>query len=128
VYGILYSTYDDSLRSKLVAEKEYQEMTSNKSFSAMKLYKMMRKICNGSVSMIGEDMLGNLMESLYNFLLIRGNDYNYLPKYLKVVEHRYNVLKELEFDLATDNLRDNFMAELMNQGQLKSQLYERLLR
>ena len=80
----------------------------------MTLYRLIRKICNGSTSVLGRDVLGNLIESLYKLLLVKGKDYESLPKYFEMVNHRYSILKELEFDLVMDNLRDNFIAELLN--------------
>ena len=80
----------------------------------MTLHKLVKKICNGSTSTVEEDALGKIMEFPHNFLLVRGNDYESLPKYLKAVNHRCSMLKESGFDLATDNLRDDFMAELLS--------------
>ena len=64
--------------------------------------------------MVAEDILGNLMESLYIFLMTKGNDYKSLPKYLNVVEYRYNIPQEYGFNLAIDYLRDDFMVELLS--------------
>jgi len=127
VYGILYSLCHVSLRNKLEVDSGYQKMVSTKRFNAIVLYQRMRKICNGSTSVVGEDVLGNLMESLYNFLLIKGDDHESLWHYRETLAHRYSILKESGFDLATDNLRDECMDELLSRGRSESMLYKRLL-
>ena len=76
--------------------------------------------------MVIRDILGNWLESLYLVLLIRGNDYNSLSKYLEVSKYRFEVLKEAKFDVASKDLHDRYMEELDNQGQLLSNLYLKL--
>jgi len=102
-------------------------MVSQERFDSKTLHRLIRKICNGSTSVVGEDVLGNLMESLYSFLMIRGDDYDSLPKYLEVLEHRYCIPKESVFDVVTDSLRDAYLDELLKRGQSKSQLDRHLL-
>ena len=93
----------------------------------MTLRKLVRKICNGSTSSVGEDALGNLMESSCNFFFARGNDYESLLKYLEMENHRCSMLTESGFYLATDNLRYHFMVELLSRGQSESLLHGILL-
>jgi len=127
VYETMYSMCHESVRGRLVADVDYHLMVSKRRYNSMTLYKLIRKICNGSMSVVSGDVLGNLMESLYTLLMVRGEDYESFPKYFEVVNHRYNILKESGFDLATDNLRDTLMVELSNRGQSESQMYKRLM-
>ena len=53
VYGVMYSMCRDSLRSHLIVEPDYQSMVSQKRFNSMTLCRLVRKICNGSTSMVG---------------------------------------------------------------------------
>ena len=77
----------------------------------LKKAELVKKNCNGSASVVANDVIGNLMESLYNYMLIKGDDYQTLPKYLEATEHRYEVLKETGFSLASESLRDAYMEE-----------------
>jgi len=123
---MIYSMCHDSVRGRLSAEVDYQSIISQRRYNSMMLYRFIQRICNGSTSVIGEDVIGNMMESLYNFLMVRGEDYESVPKYFEVVNHRYTILKESGFDLATDSLRDTLIVELSNRGQSESHFYKRL--
>ena len=82
VYGTLHSICGLSLRNRLETEPEYLEMVKAKRYCSMKLLDLVKKICNGSTYVIVDDVVGNLIESLYNVMLIRGDDFNSLPRYL----------------------------------------------
>ena len=47
----------------------------------MVLYKLVHKICDGLLTTVVSDVLSNLIESLCNFILIRGEDYQLLLTY-----------------------------------------------
>jgi len=123
VYGILYSLYHTSLHDWLEIDTEYQKMVSKKRYNTMILYRLIRKIYNRSTSVVSKDILGNLVESLYNLLMTRGEDYESFIEYFEMLKHRYNILKELGFGLAMESLRDTCMTKLLSCGQSKSQLY-----
>jgi len=111
----------------LEAEVEYQEMTKDRIYCTMKLYSLARKISNGSANVVVEDMLGSMLESMYSMMMIRGDEYETLPKYLEATEHRFQVAKECNLDMTNEGLRDAFMNELHGRGQDKSLVYKQLL-
>ena len=83
VYGTLFPLCEVSLRSRLEAEPECQKMVKTKRYCAMKLYELARKNYNGSTHVVVDDVVGNILEALYNVLLITGDDFQSLPKYLE---------------------------------------------
>ena len=64
----------------------------------MKLHQLVRKNCNGSTYMVVDDVIGNFLEVMYNVLLIRGDNFKSLPKYLEVANLKFfnNMIGELE--------------------------------
>ena len=67
--------------------------------------------------MVVEDVVGNMLESLCNVFLIRGDDYSTLPKYHEAAQHRFEVLEEAGFDMTSPKFRDDCMNELKDRGQ-----------
>ena len=121
--GTLHAICDMGLRNRLEAEASYQDMIKTKRYCAMQLLGLVRKICNGSTYVVVDDVVGSLIESLHNALLIRGDDFNSLPKYLEVSEHRYAVLDGAGFEIANAKFRDSYMEEQINRGQDLSKTY-----
>ena len=117
VYGTLHSICGLSLRNRLETEPEHQEMVKSKRYCAMKLLNLVKKIYNGSTYVIVGDAVGNLIESLYNVMLIRGDDFKSLPKCLEASEHRHSALVGAGFDIVNPKFRDSYMEELVNRGQ-----------
>ena len=74
VHGLLNLLCHVILQNKLEVDTEYQMMESTNGHDAMVLYQLIKNICNGSVSVVVEDVLGNLIEDLHNFTLIRGDE------------------------------------------------------
>ena len=64
-----------------------------------------------------EDVIGNLIEDLFNFSLIRGEEYESLPKHLQAYEKNFEVLSGGGFDVAITNVRDLHLNELISLGQ-----------
>ena len=75
-----------TLRNRLEAEPDYQDIIKNEGYNVMTLHKLVKKICNGSSAVMVNDVLGNILESMYNCMLIRGDDYPTLAKYLEATK------------------------------------------
>ena len=101
-------------------------MEEKNRWDAMKLYKLVKKNCNGSTVVVVDDVIGNLIEGIFNFVLIRGDDYDALPQYLKAYEHKYEVLCKAGYGLGNDKLRDLHMGELTSRGKEDSKVYKAL--
>ena len=55
----------------------------------MKLHGLARKICNVSVYIVVEDVLGSMLELIFSMIMIRGDACKSLAKYLEAIEHCY---------------------------------------
>ena len=88
------------------------------------LYKLIEKLCNRSKAIVDGDIMGNLIESLYNFLLIGDDNYDCLVDYHEASEHRYRVLKNTGFDFVEDSLRNAYITELLSHKKSKLVLYK----
>jgi len=82
-YGDLFSICDVTLRNRLEAEPEYMGMVEDGGYNVMILHKLVRKICNGSATVVVDDVTGNMLKAMYNFMLIKGDNYLTLAKYLE---------------------------------------------
>ena len=127
MYGTFYSLCELSLRNRLEAEPEYEAMHKSKRYCAMKLLGLIKKICNGSTRVVVDDVVGNLLESLFNAVWIRGDDFPSLPKYIEALDHRYSVLEEVGFNVTNKRFRDILMNELLDRRQQNIQIYWDLL-
>ena len=67
VYGVLHGLCDAGLQNRIEAEPDYQAMVKKSRFCAIKLHGLVKKICNGSIVVIVEDVIGNAIEALFNF-------------------------------------------------------------
>ena len=127
VHRILCGLCDIGLQSRLEAEPEYQDMEKKNRYNAMKLYELVKKNCNGSTVVVVDDVIGNLIEGLYNFVLMCGKEYDALPRYLQAFEHKYEVLSGASFNMANAVARDLHIEELVNRNQTNGKVYKSLL-
>ena len=67
-----------------------------------------------------EDVIGNLIEAIFNFALIRVEGYESLSKYLQSYECKFELLSGGGFDVADTKLRDPRLNELIIRGQENS--------
>ena len=101
-------------------------MVSKNWHYAMVLHQLIKRICNGSTSVVVEDFLGNIIEALCNFTLIQGDEYDTLPNHIEAYQNRFKVLKMAGFDMATLELRDIYVDELRSRKRDSSELYEKI--
>ena len=127
VCGLLCSLFHVSLQNKLEIEADYQLMVARKRHNSMMLHQLIKKMCNGSTSVVVEEVLGNLVEALHNFVLIRGEEHDTLPKCMESSQNRYEVLKMAGFEMVTEELRDTCMQELRSRGKCGTTLHAQLL-
>ena len=127
VHGILYGLCNIGLQSRLEAEPKYQNMEKKNRCNVMKLCELVKKNCNGSAVVVVDDVIGNLIEGLCNFVLMRGEEYDALPRYLQAFEHKYEVLKGAGFNMANAVARDLHMDELVSRDQTHRKVCKSLL-
>ena len=74
--GILFGVCETSLQNRIEAELDYQEMVKKNILCTIKLHNLVRKDCNILTVVVVEDIIGNLIEALFNFSLSRGEDFD----------------------------------------------------
>ena len=124
--GILHAMCGMCLKGRLEDELERQKMYKTKRFCAIKLHDIVKNVCNSSTHVVVDDVVGNMLESLNNVCIIRGNDFRLLPKCLDSTQHRFEVLEEAVFDMASPKFRDECMDEFDNRGQSKCKVHQAL--
>lgn len=115
------------MQNQIEAEPEYQMMIKKNRFCTLKLCKLIKKIVNGSTVVIVEDVIGNMIEALFNFALIRGEEYEGLPQCLQAFHHRFKALADSGFSIAHDQLRDKHIGELQSRGQSNTEACKALI-
>ena len=83
----------------------------------MKLHMLVKKTCNGSTCVVAYDVVGNMLESMCNVFLIRGDYYSTLPNYHETTQHRFCELEEALFYIACLKFRDAYANELKDRGK-----------
>ena len=76
-----------SLSNFLEDDLEYQTIVFQNRFMEMVLHKLIKKISNGSASVVIEDVTEILIDALCSHVLIRGDDYSSLLKCLDMSSH-----------------------------------------
>ena len=100
-------------------------MVKSNWYKAIKLYKLVQKNYNGSTSIVVEDVLGNIVESLYNLVLIRRDNYTSLLIYLEVSKYRTEVLEELGFNIVGSELWNKYINKLDNHSLTSRDIYRK---
>ena len=77
---IVHSACHNIIKSHLEADTEYQNMITSNLNNTIALCQLVKKTCNGLTCVVVDDALGNVVESLHNFILIRGEEYLSSPK------------------------------------------------
>ena len=95
MYSILFRICDINLQNRIEVEPKYQEMAKRNRYFSLKLYALIKRICNESTAAAGEDSDRNMTEALFNFILVRGEEYNSSPEYIKAYQHKKNARLEL---------------------------------
>ena len=101
-------------------------MVASNRFNMLILYKLVKKNYNSSTIVVVDDVVDNFIESLYNYILIKDNDFESLPKYLEASEYWFQILKEIGFSIATDSLRNSYIVEMLSYSQEDSEVYFKL--
>ena len=78
----------------------------------MKLYSLVKKNCNGLTYIVLDNVVINLLELVYNVLLIYRDDYSFLPRYLEATKYCYKILEEAGFEIANPKFHNTFIEEL----------------
>lgn len=124
-YSILWGLCHVSLQNKTQAHPDFDAMEDG---DVGELFQMLSNICNGCTTGTTEDTILNIMDALYNWLFIKGDDFLTLSEYMEGFENSYDVTERAGFNIANIGLRDLYMMELENQGHEAGATYTSLNR
>ena len=105
----------------MLSDKDYQVMKDN---DGGEMYRTITKIMN-SVAAVQNPIRASI-ESLFNLLFIRGDQYDSLAEYYQTFENRRMTAECLGTLFASDGLRDLVIAEYISKKQTTSEVYTRL--
>ena len=77
-YLFLYLICHISFYNYLEVESNYQAITLKKICNTLVLYKLIKKIYSSLTSMVVEDVIENITEVLYSFILIQEDNYIFI--------------------------------------------------
>ena len=92
-YSVLWGLCTGSLHNIIKRDADFIAM---KAGDVMILYKVIQRICHGSTH--HNDCLRAAMEAVYNFHLIKGDDYTDGTQYLEAFEKRYDIMEKTGCD------------------------------
>ena len=75
------------------------------------MYYLIRKLCSRSISVITDNIVGNILEVLFNYLYNHRENSKSLLKFIEYLDHKLKVLKTIGFKFVicksyTINLRN----------------------
>ena len=119
---LLWSHCDITIRNKMQSDKDFQVMKDN---DGGEIYRIITKIMNGVAAV--QNPIRASIESLFNLLFIRGDQYDSLSEYYQTFENRRMTAETLGTMFASEALRDLVIEEYNTKKQTTSDVYKRLL-
>ena len=89
--SVLHATCHTIIRDRLEIEVEYQTTVHKEGNNAAILCDLTMKICNTSTTLMVEDMVGNIVDSLFHFLHVHSEDYESLSRLIEARTNEYEV-------------------------------------
>ena len=117
MHGVLHSICDAVSKGCLEAEHENQTTRKTKRHCPTKLLELVKKTWSGSTCVTVDDVVGSVLESLRNALLIRGDDCSTFPKCHEATQNRFEALEEDGLDMTSPKFRDAYISGLEDRGQ-----------
>ena len=118
-YSILWGQCNLSLQNRIKNDREFVGMASG---DVKMLYQIIQKICYGSDN--NDNCFMAVMESVYNFNLIRGDDYTDLSTYFEAFEKRYEVVVKTGWTFATEAVYNIYILKLESKMIQNSNFYK----
>jgi hypothetical protein len=121
-YLILWGQCNLPLQTIIKRDKEFILMSAG---DAKMLYQIIQRVCNGSTH--HQNCFMSAMESLYNFHLIKGEEYADTSTYLEAFDKRYDIVEKAGWSFAPIELRDLYIKELEDKRMKDHPSYKKLL-
>jgi hypothetical protein len=89
------------------------------------LYEIIQRICHGSTH--HKNCFMSAVESVYNFHLIKGEDYSDMSQYIESFEKRYEIITRSGWSVASPDMRDLYIKELESKCMKDHPSYKKLI-
>ncbi|OEU10337.1 hypothetical protein FRACYDRAFT_247347 [Fragilariopsis cylindrus CCMP1102] len=107
-YDILWQQCTLALQNIISEDQDFDQHSEDN--DVMWLYAKIQSICHGSTH--HQNCFVSVMESVYNFHLIKGDDYADRSQYLEAFESRYDLMEKTGWSVASIDMRDAYIKEL----------------
>ena len=127
VYHLVWAHCHTSLQTQIKLDAEFMAMGAEQECynqtNVTKLLAIIKRLCSGPA--VVENPQHSVLESLFNVLFIKGDDYDTLEEYTSVFTQRAEVAEQFGWCFASDKLRDLCVAE--NKAQKKNSPFATVL-
>ena len=107
-YSILWEQCNLTLQNVIRLDEDFDLFDEDN--DVMWLYAKIQRVCHGSTH--HQNCFMSVMESVYNFHLIKGDDYADKSQYLEAFESRYELMVRTGWSVASNDMRDLYIKEL----------------
>jgi hypothetical protein len=121
-YSYLWQQCTGSLHTIIKRDSDFVSMNPG---DVMVLYRVIQRICHGSTNNANCFMAA--MESVYNFHLIKGDEYADSSSYLESFEKRYEIIERVGISYASVEMRDLYIKELEEKRMTDHPSYKKMV-
>jgi hypothetical protein len=121
-YSYLWQQCTSKLQTIIKRDTDYTTMAPG---DVLVLYRVIQRICHGTTNHANCFM--SAMESVYNFHLIKGDDYTDSSAYLESFEKRYDIIERIGVSYASAEMRDLYIKELEEKRMTDHPSYKKMI-
>ena len=121
-YSILWGQCTLTLQTVIKRDDDFVKMRPG---DVKVLYDVIQRTCHGST--IHKNSYMTTLEAVYNFHLIKGEDYADMSMYVESFEKRYEILERSGWSVATVEMRDDIIKELESKCMTSHPSYQKLV-
>jgi hypothetical protein len=121
-YSVLWGQCNLALQNMITQDEDYLIM---KRGDVLTLYSIIQRICHGSTN--HQNCFMSAMGSVYNFHLIKGDEYVDNLQHLEAFEKRYEIIERSGWKIASFEMRDLYIKELIHKRMKEHPTYQKLI-
>lgn len=120
-YSYLWEQCNLALQNVISLDDEF---LSNEEGDVIVLFDVIQRICHGSTH--HQNCFMSAMESVYNFHLIKGDEYSDGSQYLEAFEKRYEIMERTGWSIASMEMRDMYIKQFEEKRMTDHPSYKKL--
>ena len=122
-YSILWEQCNLALQNVISLDEDFELYDEDN--DVIMLYAQIQRICHGSTH--HQNCIMSVMESIYNYHFIKGDDYADRVQYLEAFESRYEIIERTGWTIASYETRDMYIKELEEKRMTDHPSYKKLV-